>query len=304
MRRPRPRVPWLPSLALAALAFAPRAQGFLGVGDTSFVTVIANPAEAANWASELDALGRQLAAASATLQAVSTLRAYAGDPRAALGAMPDLADIEGALRLLASGGQTEEDLLAAWQAEGGAQRLLEAAALLRSSGPGSTMQVFGQEQARDPSLYLALARDAGASAAIRGQIGGEQAARASVASELAVAWSQFRAAPTESSKQAALTEISQLQSQSQVMDARRRALLDDLALSDRQAGTDAGVRARAADEQRLAESAQLNAGVAARAQDAQAQRLATLQKAVPAPPQADYSGVRLWTPADADGGPD
>src|ERR1019366_8505784 len=68
----------------AALAlFAARcAHGFLGVADTSFVTVIANPAEAANWAAELERLNDQLAAARGTLQTLGELRAFAGDPRA------------------------------------------------------------------------------------------------------------------------------------------------------------------------------------------------------------------------------
>ncbi len=290
------------ALALSALFAARRARAFLGVADTSFVTVIANPAEAANWASELDTLSRQLSAASATLQAVSVLRAYAGDPRAALGAMPDLAALAGAVRLLSTGGQTEEDLLRAWQAQGAAQQLLGAVALLQNSGSGATMDVFGQERPRDASLYLRFARDADMAHAARGQIGQEQATRASVAAELALAWSQFRAAATESSKQAALTEISQLQSQNQVMDTRRRALLDDLTLSDREAEAEAGARSRASDEQTLAESALLNAGAGARAQGAQAQRMATLQKSAPAAQEADYSEVRMWTTADA-GGP-
>src|ERR1019366_9356157 len=106
---------------------------------------------------------------------------------------------------------------------------------------------------------------------------------------------------TESGKQAVLAEISQLQSQNQVMDARRRAILDDIALSDRQERTAAGVRSRAADEQGLAESALLNATVEGRARGAEAQRGATLGKPAPAAPQPDYSGMRLWTTADAGG---
>jgi hypothetical protein len=49
-------------LAAAALSLgAPRvARAFLGIADTSFVTVIANPAEAANWASDLERLNDQL----------------------------------------------------------------------------------------------------------------------------------------------------------------------------------------------------------------------------------------------------
>jgi hypothetical protein len=287
----------------AALAlFAARcAHGFLGVADTSFVTVIANPAEAANWAAELERLNDQLAAARGTLQTLGELRAFAGDPRAAVGALRDLAEVTGALRALSAGGQTEADLQRAWQALGAAQRVLDAAALLRAAGAGATMQVFGQAQPRDPGLYARFARDAQASLQVRGQIAYEQSARASVAAELALAWGQFKAAQTESGKQAVLAEISQLQSQNQVMDARRRAILDDIALSDRQERTAAGVRSRAADEQGLAESALLNATVEGRARGAEAQRGATLGKPAPVAPQPDYSGMRLWTTADAGG---
>ena len=152
-------------------------------------------------------------------------------------------------------------------------------------------------------VRIALAQDADASGQLRGQISAEQSARASVASELALAWGQFRAATTESGKQAILAEISQLQAQNQVMDARRRAMLDDLDLSDRQARTDAAVRSKAADEQLLAESALLKADAASRVQGAEAQRMATLQKQAQAAPAADYSGIRLWTTADAGGQP-
>jgi len=286
--------------AVALCAVCP-ARGFLGVADTSFVTVIANPAEAANWAAELERLNSQLAAARGTLQTVGELRAFAGDPKAAVGALRDLAEVTGAIRALSSGGQTEADLLRAWQALGAAQRLLSEVALLQSTGSGATMQVFGQAQSRDPRLYARFTRDAQASLQIRGQIADEQSARTSVATELALAWGQFKAAPTESSKQAILAEISQLHSQDQVMDARRRAILDDVALSDRQERTDAGVRSRAADEQGLAESALLNESVEERARSAEAQRIATLQKTPSTPPRPDYTGVRLWTTADAGG---
>lgn len=163
------------------------------------------------------------------------------------------------------------------------------------------MEVFGQALARDASLYSLLTQDSNTSSQIRSQVAGEQAARASVASELARAWAQFRSATTESGKQAILSEISQLQSQNQVMDTRRRAMLDDLALSDRQAATDSAVRATASDEQLLSESAQLNASTEDRARTAEAQRLATLQKAPPSLPAADYAGLRIWTTADAGG---
>jgi hypothetical protein len=287
--------------ALALLCAARPARAFLGVGDTSFVTVIANPAEAANWAAELERLNDQLSAARGTLQTVGDLRAYAGDPRAAVAALRDLQEITAAISQLSAGGQTDADLLLAWQAMGASQRLLSAATLLQASGAGTTMQVFGQAQPRETALFAGLAQDAEASGQLRSQIAGEQSARASVAAELALAWGQFRAATTESGKQAILAEISQLQAQNQVMDTRRKAILDDLDLSDRQARTDANVRSKAADEQLLAESALLNADVAGREQGAQAQRMATLQKQVPQAPAADYSGMKLWTTADTGG---
>ena len=288
----------------AFLLFGPGpARGFLGIADTSFVTVIANPAEAANWAAELERLNNQLLAARATLQTVGDLRAYAGDPRAAVASLGDLADVADAVRALASGAQTDADLSRAWLALGAAQRAADAAALLRNSGPGETMRVFGEDRPRDMALYAGYASDAGTAQLARGQISREQLARASVAAELALAWVRFRGAATESGKQANLAEISQLQSQNQVMDARRRALLDDLELSDRQARTAAAVQSRAADEQLLAESSLLNAGVEGRARDAQAQRMATLQKAPAYAHAPDYSGVRTWTTADAGGPP-
>jgi hypothetical protein len=289
--------------ALLSFAGAPRVRAFLGFADTSFVTVIANPAEAADWASELESLNQQLAAAQNTLQTVDDLRAFAGDPRAAVAALRDLADVSGALSQLSAAGQTEAELEEAWQALDATARLAQAAGLLKAAGPGTAMQVFGQTQPRDPGLYTGLAQEEQAAQDIRRQVAQEQAARKSVAAELALAWSQFRSAPTESSKQAILAEISQLQSQDQVMDARRRALLDDLELSDREDRSLAGVRAKAADERRLAESALLNANDEARVRDAEAQRLATLQKTSSDPAAPDYGGLRLWTTADADGNP-
>jgi len=65
----------------------------------------------------------------------------------------------------------------------------------------------------------------------------------------------------------------------------------------------ARVRATADDESRLAESSQLSAAVASRAQGAEAQRLATLQKTPAVPAAPNYSGMKVWTTADAGGGP-
>jgi hypothetical protein len=282
-----------------SLGIVPDGRCFLGVADTSFVTVIANPAEAANWASELDVMNNQVAAARSTLATVSELRAFAGDPRAAVGAISDLSGISSQVASLTTGIQTEADLLRAWQVMGAAGRQQDAASLLVAAGPGATMRVFGQEQPRDAALYGRFAQESADSAGIRAQIAGEQLARSSVASALAAAWVQFKSATTESDKQAVLAEISQLDSQNQVMDTRRRAVLDDLALSDRQNATDAGVRSKAADEQMLAESSLLNASATGRAQAAESQRAATLQKPVATPLQADYSGMKLWTTADA-----
>jgi hypothetical protein len=298
------RLPQLAALALAvllALCGAPRARAIFGIADTSFVTVIANPAEAADWAAELERLGEELETARNTLQTVSDLRAIAGNPAAAVATLSDLQDITDAVGTLSSGGQTAADLERAWQALGTAQRLAGAAAVLQGAGAGTTMQVFGQPQARNASVYSGFAEDAAAAGQIRGQIAGEQSARSSVAFELARAWAQFKASTNESQKQSILSEISQLQSQNQVMDTRRRAILDDLDLSDREAREYEGVRTRAADEQLLAESALLNADARARAQGAEAQRMATLQRIPAVAGAADYSGIRLWTTADTRG---
>ena len=155
------------------------ARGFLGIADTSFVTVIANPAEAANWAAELESLNSQLEAARSTLQTVGDLRAYAGDPRAALAALRDLNQISAELGALSSGAQTDADLLKAWQSLGASQRLLAAATLLQGSGAGATMQVFGRVQPpRSLALRADLAPGADASARMRGPGGApRQAAR-------------------------------------------------------------------------------------------------------------------------------
>lgn len=297
--KPRTRRPLAVAAAAALALCACSARAIFGVGDTSFVTVIANPAEAANWAAELERLSSQLSAATSTLGVVGDLRAYAGDPRSALAAMGDLASVTGAAGALAGGASTDADLEAAWQSLSAQQKLSGASAILQGAGPGGSMQVFAQEVARDPSLYVGFASDSAAARAIRGQVAAEQSARASVASALTLAWAQFRSATTESGKQAVLTEISQLQSQDQVMGARRRAELDDLELADRQGRLQSGVRSRAADEQELAESSLLNADLQARAQGAESQRAATLQKAPQAPEARDYSGLKLWTTADA-----
>jgi hypothetical protein len=288
-------------LAAALALGACPAHAFLGVGDVSFVTVIANPAEAANWAAELDQLNSQLTAAQGTLQTVGDLRTFAGDPKAAVAGVGDLGAVTGAVGNLVGGAATGSDLALAWQSLSSADQLAQAAALLQAAGPGTSMTVFGQQQARDASSYEGLAASAASSQQVRGQIAAEQAARAVIAATLTQAWGQFRQATTESSKQALLTQISQLQSQDQLMASRRRAILDDLDLADRQDRNAAAVRSRAADEEGLAASSVLAADFKTREQGAEAQRLATLQKTPPAPQPADYSGVRLWTTADAGG---
>lgn len=294
------RAPLLAATLL--IAGANPARAFLGIADTSFVTVIANPAEAADWAAQLESLSQQLAAAESTLRTVEQLRTFAGDPRAAVAALSDLADVSGVVSELAAG-QTEDDLLKDWQALSRAAQAARTSAFLEGAGPGTSMEVFGQTQARDPGLYRDLARDVQSVQDLRGQIAEERAGRRSIGSDLASAWSRFRLATTESDKQAILAEISQLHAQDEVMGARRRALLDDLELSDRQERARSGARERAGDEQALAESSLLNAGDEGRLRAAETLRLATLQK-TPSPAVApDYGGLRLWTTAEADPGP-
>ncbi len=281
------------------LCLAGPCRAFLGFADTSFVTVIANPAEAANWAAELEKLDAQLSAASGTLQKVGDLRAYAGDPAGAVRLVPDLASLSLEAGALSAGGRTASDLREAWQASGhGAQ---ETNSLLEASGAGQTMSVFGQAVPRDAALYLALAREAATAGTLHGQIGAEQRARSAVSAELASAWARFKAATTESHKQAILSEVVELQAQNQVLDARRRALLDDLQIADREDRAASTARSRASDEELLAESALLSRDAASRAQGSESSRLATLAKTSRPKPAPDYSGLRLWTTADTGG---
>jgi hypothetical protein len=287
--------------AALALFLAREARAFLGVADTSFVTVIANPAEAANWAVELERMSSQLATAQNTLQVAGELRTYAGDPKAAVAAVSDLGSVTGGAAAVASGVMTQADLAHSWQSLGQAGQASSEASLLQGSGSSSSMTVFGQQQDRDLSRYESFAADSASAQLLHGQVAKEQSVRNLVAAGLTSAWAQFRSATTESAKQSILTEISQLQSQDQVMSARRRALLDDLELSDRETSATAGARSTAADEQGLAESAQLNTAMASRVQGAETLRLSTLQKPPTSRPSSDYSGMKLWTTADAGG---
>jgi hypothetical protein len=286
---------------LLALISGAGARAFWGVADTSFVTVIANPAEAANWAAELDRMSSELAAAQGTLQVAGDLKSYAGDPRAAVAALSDLGAVTGGAAAVGPGLSTQADLAGAWQSLGAQAQSAGAASLLQASGAGTSMSVYGQAQARDLSLYGSLAENSSAAQQLHGQVAREQAVRALIAAGLTSAWSRFRSATTESAKQSILTEISQLQSQDQVMAARRRAVLDDLEIGDREASAESGARSQAADEQGLAESAALSSGMSSRTQAAESQRISTLQKPAHAPPASDYSGVKLWTTADAGG---
>ncbi len=288
--------------ALACLG-APPCAAFLGLGDAAFVTVVANPADEAHWVSELADLTRQLAAVEATLEHVAALRSYAGDPRAAAAGVGSLQPILQAVVGVNAGGATAADLADGWNAQTPEQRNSATVVLLGRTGAGAngTMQVFGQAQSRDLSQYAALAARQDATAQVRIQIGEEQAARSAMTEALVQAWRDYPGAQTESEKQAILTKIQQLQAQSQLLDGRRRALLDDLALADRQDQTQAQVGARAADESAVAESSALAADATARLDAAQAQRWATLQKSSTPLPTPDYADLRVWTTADAAG---
>jgi hypothetical protein len=274
------------------------------VGDAALVTVVANPADDAHWTAELADLARQVSALQATVDHVAALELYAGDPRVAAAGVGSLQSSLQAVVGLSAAVDTAGDLAVGWSGQTAGQQSAATVLLLDRTGVGAngTMQVFGQAQPRDLSRYAGLAADQDLTGKARAQIGEEQAARSAMTDALAQAWRDFQAAQTESEKQAILTKIQHLQAQSQVLEARRRGLLDDLALSDRQNFTQERVRARAADESSLAESAVLATAAAARVQTAEAQRLATLQK-LPTPPVADYSGLQLWTTADTDGSP-
>jgi hypothetical protein len=277
------------------------ARAFLGVGDTSLVTVVANPAESANWAAELARLTAALEAAQGTLSNVETLRGYAGDPQAAVRALSDLGAISTGTKALAGTAATDTDLRNSWQSLGAAGRLDATTQVLASSGAGSGMIVFGQQVQRNAGLYQGFAQTSAALSAVLEELSLEQGARASSASELDTAWTQFRAATTESQKQAILAEVVEIQAQDQAMTGRRRALMDDMDLADRQGRLAARTREAAADETLLAESSALNTATGDRARASEAARIATLQKPLQDQGSPDYSGLRLWTTADTEG---
>jgi hypothetical protein len=281
---------------------ASRCPAFLGVGDAAFVTIVANPADDAHWVAELADLARQLAALQATVDHVAALQVYAGDPRAAAAGIGSLQPLLQSVAGLTAEGGTAGELAATWSGQTAGQQNAATVALLQQNGVDGTMQVFGQSQPRDLSRYAGFAADQTVSVQVRAQIGQEQAARSALAEALTAAWADFQRAQTESEKQAILTKLQHLQAQSQVLEARRRGLLDDLALADRQSRTAERVQAGAADESALAESSVLASAEAARVQAAQTQRLATLQKA-PSATVPDYSSLKVWSTADAGAAP-
>lgn len=295
-------IPTAGALYVALLLAAPL-RAILGVADTSFVTVIANPAEAANWAAELSRLSAQVEAAQSTLRTVSQLRDFAGDPAAAVAALGDLSTVQAAALGLAHQEATFADLEQSWQALGpSGQRALVAAALA-SSGAGTSYPAGGVTQPRDSARYVDLAARIAETDAARSQIASEQSARAAITGELARAWQSYRQAQSESSKQALLSQISELAAEDQALDSRRKALLDDLALADRGKEANAAILARASDETSLAASASSSALAVRRIQDGEAARAATLAKPAPSAPARDYAQLKLWGPADAQGSP-
>ena len=126
------------------------------------------------------------------------LRAFAGDPRAAVGrAARPRRRSRAPSRDSRPASRRRPTSLRAWQALGAAQRLLDAAALLRGRRPrrhdaGVRPAAGARSRASTPRFAHGRAAPRSRSA---GQIADEQAARTSVASELALAWGQFRAAP-------------------------------------------------------------------------------------------------------------
>jgi hypothetical protein len=286
-------------IAVLSFATAYPARAFLGVADTSFVTVIANPAESANWAAELSRLTASVQTARSTLQEIAVLRTYAGDPRSAVADLGALSGVVGPLKELSSDARTVAELSDDWNQLDPAGRSVAAGRLLESAGVASQMRVFGRASERDSSAYAQLAAAADVAASLRAQVAREQQARNSIMGELARVWADYLACDNESRKQALLTKINELHAQDQVLDARRKAAIDELALADRAGSVRRQAAEQALDEQRLAESGQLGAAVTTRASAAQAQRLATLEKPPAAQTKADYSGLRLWTPRDA-----
>ena len=287
-------------IAAGAAVLAPNwAWAVFGVGDTSFVTVIANPAEAANWANEIRNLEAQVTALRATLQEIQQVRTYAGDPRLAVqtptGVPALLLDGEALLHQASTVSAVRD--LSPVKADDPALAQLVARLSGGLDAPGM-MSVEGAPVPRDLSRYISAATAANTAQAISSQISGEQDIRRRTADDLGAAWSAFQQASTESQKQSALTRIAALEALERSSEGRRNAELADLSLSDRQDRAQATIAAVASDEQAQAQISSLQSQASGRSAAADAAARSIVAEAPDAPAARDYSGLKTWLPSD------
>ena len=283
-------VPWL-ALVLACIAAGRPMAAFLGVGDVSLVTVVANPAEAANWAAQLQALQSQLTTLEGTLQEAETLRRYAGDPAAAARGS---GEVDGFMTLVrsASGDPGSVGVLRA-QLQG----QMDDSSISRSLGAGGAQISYqGTTAPRDLARYRDWVVDAALVSGLQQGIAADQAAHAEALARLQAAWSRFQQAGTESEKQASLVHIAHVVGETEAMDAHRRALEADLSLSERNRALQDRIQAGADDEEISANVAVVAGKLAAQARSAESARLDALNRVGVQRQSPDYSSLRLWTP--------
>jgi len=279
------------AVALFLACATPRAWAILGVGDVSFVTVVANPAEASNWIAQLNSLASQLDKLQQTEAQIELLRSQAGDPTEAAKLGEDLT---GLLRQTDQLVAEPSDATAIQAANPG-----DILAMLSAVGLSSTIDVFGSVQRRDLEKYSDSATLQTSLSALRAQIALEQSNRERTQAAMESAWDLFRSAGTESQKQAALTRMEELAAENAIAADRRRALLDDEHLVSDQAQVAAEVEARADDEKWLAQGSALRTAQQRRVQAAETQRLNVINAALSPQGETDYGALKIWTLSDS-----
>ena len=266
-------------------------HAFLGVGDVSLVTVVANPAEAANWASQIEALQSQLSTLQRSLGEVQTLRRFAGDPSLAARGASDLCGFLSAVRSASSGSGSADALQT--DAEGAVDDRAIGAGL-GTAGPG--MSVQGYAAARDLGRYREWVVEQAVISQLRAGIAADQSAHGQALSALEAGWAAFQRASTESEKQASLVQLSQVMAQNGALDARRQSLQADMELSARARSVQDRIAAAADDEEIAANVAAASSRLAVQAQAIDTARLSALNRTPPTVRATDYSAIRAWSP--------
>lgn len=225
---------------ILSLAIASRAFAVFGVGDVVFVAGNTDPGEIAHRAAQLGQLAQQVMQATEMVRQANTIVRFAGDPKAAVRNLGDLARISDSLaNIIGVENGTTSGLREFSATARAGQQLNNSINQLQTAFVGLEREitVFGQKRSNSPDLYQALYAAERIAAAAREQIRKETEARKRIDDEMRTTYEQLRNASTESEKQALAAKISALEARHGVMTAQRQALLADMELEERQQQT-------------------------------------------------------------------